>query len=553
MKRSLTIAFLFVAVFSVAQASLSAPAARPKLIVGIAIDQFRADYLERFSDLFGEDGFRRLLQEGAVFADAQHLHSVTVTAPGHAAFMTGTVPTQNGIIANEWFDRAEGKKVSSVSDDGEKPVGSSSGNAASPHRLIGSTLGDELKLSNGGVSRVIGISMKDRAAILPAGHHPNGAFWFDSSTGQFITSTYYMKELPSWAIRFNSSHPADAYFGKTWTKLRPEADYKRSGIDDSPYESPETKRRVFPYVINGGDKRPSPAFYEQLLVSPFSNELLLAFAKAAIEGEHLGEHEVTDLLTISFSCNDTIGHNYGPYSHEVEDVTLRTDIVLSDLFHYLDSKLGRDGYVVALTADHGAAPSPEQAQALGLGGGRYSDSEVVDAASNALQKKFGAEKWILAYEGQNLYLDHAAAARHNVRVSDLARTAADAILQLEPIAFGFTEEDLTTGRLPADPFFQRFVRNYFPGRTGDVLVVQKPYYISGKNTTGHGSPYSYDSSVPVILWGPYFIPGRYSSAASPADIAPTLAFVLHIIRPSNAVGRVLTEALVSPSTMLQRE
>jgi arylsulfatase A-like enzyme len=249
------------------------------------------------------------------------------------------------------------------------------------------------------------------------------------------------------------------------------------------------------------------------------------------------------LLTISFSCNDTIGHNYGPYSHEVEDVTLRTDIVLADLFHYLDRRLGRDGYVVAFTADHGAAPAPEQAKALGLGGGRYTDGDVIQAVSMALEKKFGAEKWLVAYEDQNIYLNYDAATRHGLKITDLARAAADAALSLPQFAFAFTEEDLKSGRLPSDPLFQRVRRSYFSGRTGDVLLVQKPYYVSNDTTTGHGSPYNYDSNVPVILWGPFFTPGRYSSAASPADIAPTLAWILHITRPSSAIGRVLSEAL----------
>src|SRR5262245_19217725 len=294
MKRTFALGFLILFLFPyLSRKTLIAQAARPRLIVGIVIDQFRSDYLERFADLFVDDGFRRLLGEGAVFPDAQQRHSVTVTAPGHAAFMTGTVPSYNGIISNEWFERLEGKKVTSVSDDGVKPVGAAGGSGASPHRLIGSTLSDELKLSNGGASRVIGVSMKDRAAILPAGHHPDGAYWFDNASGQFITSTYYMKELPVWAAQFNAKRPADAFFGMVWNKLRPEADYARSGIDDSPYERPEIKKRVFPYTVNGGGTKPSAAFYEQLWLSPFANELLLAFAKAGIEGENLGNRGVT--------------------------------------------------------------------------------------------------------------------------------------------------------------------------------------------------------------------------------------------------------------------
>src|SRR5262245_1770015 len=327
---------VFLLLLTLAEARPQAQSAGPRLVVGIVIDQFRYDYLERFGDLFGEGGFRRLMQEGAVFTDAHYLHSVTVTAPGHAAFMSGSIPSQNGIIGNDWYDRAKGKTVTSVEDDDTRLVGAPGAPGSSPRRLIGSTLGDELKLSNGGASRVIGISMKDRAAVLPAGHHPEGAYWFDIASGKFVSSTYYMNELPSWAQRFNAKSPADAFFGQVWRKLRPESDYARSGIDDSPFERPDGGRRVFPYTITPGDPKPSENFYDNFLRSPFSNDLLVAFAKAAIEGEDLGRHAATDLLTISFSCNDVIGHNYGPYSHEVEDVTLRTDIVLANLFEYLD-------------------------------------------------------------------------------------------------------------------------------------------------------------------------------------------------------------------------
>jgi predicted AlkP superfamily pyrophosphatase or phosphodiesterase len=526
-------------------AAFGAPPSRPKLVVGIVIDQFRYDYLERFADLFGEGGFRRLIEGGAVFSDAQYMHSVTVTSSGHAAFMTGSTPSRNGVIANEWFDRATGKVVTSVSDETVQPVGSMAGKASSPRRLIGSTLGDELKLSTGGVSRVIGVSMKDRSAILPAGHHPDGAFWFDEQTGRFITSTYYMKELPSWVTAFNARHPVDEFFGRVWKKLRPEADYVRSGIDDSPYERPGGGKRTFPYTINGNTPQPSPAFYSQFLDSPFSNEVLAAFAKAAIEGEDLGNHAATDLLTISFSCNDVIGHDYGPYSHEVEDVTLRTDLVFSDLFAYLDRKLGRDNYIVALTADHGVSPSPEQARDMDLGGGRYNDEDVVSVVSSKLVEQFGDAKWLLSFENDNIYLDRNEALRHGVDFSELARAAADATQSLPQFAAAYTAEDFKENRFGFDAIAQRISRSYFAGRTGDVFLLPLPYYVTAQNTTGHGTPYSYDTNVPVVFWGAWFVPGRYTDAASPADIAPTLASILHVTRPSVAVGRVLTEALVT--------
>jgi predicted AlkP superfamily pyrophosphatase or phosphodiesterase len=504
------------------------------LIVGIVIDQFRYDYLERFGDLFGAGGFRRLMEEGAVFTDAQYLHSQTVTSVGHTTFMTGSIPAYTGIIANEWYERAEGKIVRSVADDAVKTVGSTTGRPSSPRRLIGSTLGDELKISNAGGSHVIGISIKDAPAILTTGHHPDGAYWFDPMSGGFITSTYYRKELPAWVEQFNAEHMAANFLGTQWKKLRPDPDYARSGIDDSPYEHPLGGHRVFPHTVDN---------YDQFMESPFSNDVLEAFAKAAIDGENLGKHNDSDLLIISFSSNDEIGHEYGPYSHEVEDVTLRTDIVLAELFRFLDEKIGRDKYVVALTGDHGVAPSPEQAQALSLGGGRFTDAGVMDSISTALIKRFGTQQWVLSYIDGNLYLDSKLASRQHIAFTDLMRAAADAALALPQFAAAYTADDFTSGHLALDAISQRVARNFFAGRSGDVVLIPKPYWVVSDKTTGHGTPYSFDTNVPVIFWGTWFAPGRYAREASPADIAPTLASLLRITRPSGAVGRVLVEAL----------
>jgi arylsulfatase A-like enzyme len=514
------IALLSVFLCAATGLGLAPPPARPKLVVGIVIDQFRYDYLERFGDLFGQGGFRRLMEEGAVFSDAHYLHSTTVTAVGHSTFMTGSIPAQHGIIANQWFDRETGKSVTSVSDGAE----------ASPRRLIGSTVGDELKLSNSGASHVVSVSMKDRSAILMAGHHPDGAYWFDSKTGRFVTSSYYMPAPPAWLDRFNSSDPAQAYLGKVWKPLRPAKDYVRSGVDDSPYEVPE--RHTFPYTV---------ATFSDFLESPFSNELLGKLAKAAIENEKLGTHSATDLLLVSFSDNDEIGHEYGPYSHEVEDATLRTDLVLADLFDYLDRRVGRDNYVVALTADHGVAPIPEA-----VGGGRFTEGDVTAAVTTALTKRFGEEKWVRAYESENVYLDPVAAERRRVSVAEVSRVAADAVRTLPQIAAAYTADDFESGRISEDTISQRVARSYYRGRTGDVLVIPKPYFTASKKSSGHGSPYSYDTNVPVILWGSWFVPGRYTSAVSPADIAPTLSSILRITRPSTAVGRTLSEAIRQP-------
>ncbi len=508
-------------------------ASRPKLIVGILIDQFRNDYLGRFGDLFGEGGFRRLLEEGAVFSDAQQLHATTVSSVGHATFMTGSIPTYHGIIGNQWFERAEGKVISSVDDEDVQPVGSATGQHSSPHRLIGSTLGDELKLSNAGTSRVIGVSIKDSSAILTSGHHPDGAYWFDNATGKFVTSSYYKTRLPEWVNRFNDKKIPSRFFGQ-WQKLRPETDYDRSGVDDSPYEHPGRGNRAFPHSIRN---------YTELLETPFGNDLLVAFAKAAVEGENLGKHDAPDLLTISFSSNDEVGHEYGPYSHEMEDITLRTDVVLADLFHYLDENIGHDDYVIVLTADHGVAPSPDQAKAMGLGGGRFSEAGAADFISSALNERYGPGKWIAALTEGNLYLDSSLASRQHVSFIDLTRAAALAALALPQFAAAYTSDDFKSGNFRHDAISQRVAMTFFNGRSGDVVLIPKPYWVASDKTTNHGAPYNYDTSVPLIFWGISFLPGHFATAASPADIAPTLASILHITPPSGAIGRVLNEVL----------
>jgi predicted AlkP superfamily pyrophosphatase or phosphodiesterase len=401
-------------------------------------------------------------------------------------------------------------------------------------RAGGSPEKPKLVISNAGASRVIGISIKDAPAILTTGHHPDGAYWFDPGSGGFITTTYYTKRLPAWVEQFNARNIPASSLGKKWTKLRPEVDYARSGIDDSPYERPPGGHRVFPHPVDN---------YDQFMESPFSNDALAAFAKAAIEGESLGRHNDPDLLIISFSSNDEIGHEYGPYSHEVEDVTLRTDIVLADLFRFLDERLGRDSYVVALTGDHGVAPSPEQAQALSLGGGRFTNAAVIDAISTELVKKFGPQKWVLSYVNGNLYLDSNLASRQHIAFPDLMRAAASAALALPQFAAAYTADDFSAGHFASDSVSRRIARNFFASRSGDVVLIPKPYWVVSDKTTGHGTPYSFDTNVPVIFWGIWFAPGRYAREASPADIAPTLASILRITRPSGAVGRVLTEAL----------
>ena len=525
-------------------ARASNPNKKVRLVVGIVIDQFRADYLTRFEDLFGEGGFRRLLRGGAVFTNARYIHTPTYTACGHATFMSGATPALNGIVGNEWYERETGKRVTSVLDAGVKPLGGREGAAgASPARLLSSTLGDELRLSSQSQSKVVGIALKDRSAILPAGKRPNGAYWYDSQVGAFVSSTYYFSDLPEWVKKFNREQRPDRYFGATWDRLLPEAAYRRSLPDDSAYEKSSLGGNKFPYQVTGGEAAPGPKFYSQFELTPFANEYTVAFARAAIEAEGLGADDQTDLLTVSFSANDILGHAYGPYSQEVEDMTVRTDRVFADFFNYLDQRIGLENTLIALTADHGVAPVPEQARDLGIGG-RLDPKAVTDAIEGALDGRFGEEKWVLSFVNSNVYLDQEAVARRKLDRADVEREAGEAVLRLPGIAYCYTRAQIMAGQIPPTPVARSVAHGFFAQRNGDLVVVPAPFFMFGEGlATTHGTPYGYDAHVPVIFFGAGVAAGHYAVEASPADIAPTLAALLKVEPPSNAVGRILTDAL----------
>jgi predicted AlkP superfamily pyrophosphatase or phosphodiesterase len=457
--------------------------------------------------------------------------------------MSGATPSMSGIIGNEWYDRASGKRVTSVSDDKVKLIGGKEGaSGMSPLKLLGSTIGDELKLSSGGQSKVVGLSLKDRSAILPSGKRPNGAYWYDANTGNMVSSTYYFSDLPEWVKKFDKEMRPDRFFGKKWEKLLPESAYQRSTADDMPYEKFSAGNK-FPYLINGGEEVPGPRFYYQFEYTPFANDFLVDFAKAAIEGEQLGADDTTDLLTISFSSNDLIGHSYGPYSQEVQDMTLRTDRTLAELFNYLDQKIGLDHALIVLTADHGVAPAPAHAQQYGLGG-NVEQKAVTEAVQNALNKSFGGDKWILDFLNGNVYFDEDAIERRKLNVEDVERAACQAIVKIEGVGECFTRSQILSGRLPQTKVARSVANGFNARRNGNLVLVPQPFFLIGEGmTTTHGAPYTYDTHVPIILYGAGVAPGTFYSDASPADIAPTLATMLKIETPSNCVGRILSEAI----------
>ncbi|MGE5644690.1 MAG: alkaline phosphatase family protein [Acidobacteriota bacterium] len=498
----------------------AAPApAKPKLVVGIVIDQFRYDYLTRFRADYNS-GFARLLTRGAVFTNARYRHFPTITAIGHSTFMTGATPSRSGIAGNEWYDREAGKEVTSVGDDATKLLGAGDRTGASPRKLVVSTVGDELKMATRGKSRVIGISLKDRAAILPSGHICDGAYWFDGASGNFVSSDFYFPDLPAWVKDFNGSRPADRYLNAVWKPLVPSPDF------------PAFEKRMA--------ASPGKAFYGSLAPSPYGNELVEEFAERAIVAERLGTSGATDLLTVSFSSNDYVGHQLGPDSPEVRDMSIRMDRLLGRLLDFIDKRVGLANTLVVLTGDHGVSPMPEVLMERKMPGGRLPAKAVDSAIEQALVERYGEGKWTV---GDGSYLNRDLIRSKKLNEAEVEQTAADAVARLPHIFRVYTREQLLKGRTIGDEITRAVENGFYPSRSGDLFIVAEPYWIESGSGATHGSPFGYDSHVPVIFMGPNVKAGRYDAAAAPNDIAPTLATMLDVETPSGSVGRVLTEML----------
>ena len=538
-------------------AASAASTTRPRLVLLIVVDQFRYDFLERFGDLFGAGGLRRLQRAGASWTNANYDHIPTETAPGHATLLTGTWPSENGIIGNQWFDRASGKIVSNVSDESATLIGGGATEpASSPRRMLVSTLADELRIVSQGRSKAIGISVKDRAAILTVGRHASAAYWYSSNTGQMVSSTYYFNRLPDWVVRFNNSKPADAYFGKTWARLKPESLYNQLSGDDRPsWEDIGTAKdtNFFPHVITGGASACCDRnFYGALNYSPFSNDLLLDFAERAITNEALGADADTDVLSVSFSANDYVGHRFGPYSHEAMDMTLRVDESIAALLNFVDARVGLQHTLVVFTADHGCAPTPEHAASLNLPGERIKPAALRSAICNAIKTRYdracndkGESEYILGFENEYVYFNPVTLKRDNIAREEIERIVGEAAMTVPGIRRFFTRTQLERGAIsPNDVVARRALHGFNAQRSGDVLVMPEPYkYLNEYGGATHGSPYSYDTHVPLVIMGGGIAPGRYAQAAAPSDIAPTLATLLRMPPPSNVTGRVLTEGI----------
>lgn len=505
---------------------------KPKLVVAIIIDQFRYDYLTRFkADYHG--GLHQLMTQGADFTNGFYAQVPTVTAVGHSIFMSGAMPSVSGIVGNSWYDRNEKKIVTSVCDSREKLVGGRPGESggdrcedsdpASPRRLTVSTVGDELMIASP-QSKVIGVSIKPRGAILPSGHRAVGAYWFDDETGHFITSTYYMNALPEWANGFNARKLAAHYVDEKWPSF-PKWDF---------------------HAPKGG-KEP----YLRIPASPWGNELIEGFAEEALTGEKLGARGVTDLLTVSFSSNDYIGHQVGPDAPEVRDMALRTDMLLAKLFKRIDQQVGLKNTVIVLSADHGVASLPAEDARVKMPGTYLSGTAIEEAVTEVLNNRFGKADWIIPSGSQtSLYINLEALLKAKTADGKLASWAdvfgaVRYFILSKPelhIARIYTRDQLDNG-IPGDFIAQAAMNGYYPARSGDMFLIFEPDFMIGKSGTNHFSPWSYDRHVPILFMGPGIHAGHYSGTIVPNDIAPTLATMLDTQTPSGSSGRVLSEML----------
>ncbi len=517
MKRLLVLLLFFCIVVPPA-ARASAYNAHPRLVVILVIDQFRGDYLERYHDEFGASGFRLFTDRGAYFTDCNYDYANTYTAPGHATLLTGAYSDGHGIFANEWWDPARKRQVTSVEDDSTPLVGGTAGAlGASPHNLLASTLGDELKLATHGKARVFGIALKDRAAILPAGWSGDGAFWIDQKTGAWVSSTYYGAQLPEWVQQFNNSKAADKYWDQEWTDA--------SGS-----------------VLGNTARKPGVGFYEIVGGTPLANDYEFEFARELITNEKLGSGPATDLLIISLSANDILGHRVGPDAPEMHAMALALDRQIAEFASFLAGHLGLANVWMALSADHGVAPIPAEARALRIPASALDDGKLRAQVNQALAGRMGKREFVRSADFGLFFLAPEA-------FGNTPEAAAEQAVGAALVAAGmrgfFTKSQLAQGNAPATALGRKYLHSASPYGGWWVMAVPPPFFVPGARGTSHGAPYSYDTHVPLAFYGAAFRPGAYRGHSEPVDLAATLASLLGVNQPSSSIGRVLTEALAS--------
>ena len=516
----------------------------PNLILVLAIDQMRFDYLTRFDDLY-EGGLRKLIDEGAVFTNARYRHAGTWTGPGHSVILSGRHPSNSGIIFNEWYDTLLERGVTVVEDPFHSPLGGS-GAGASPVNFVGFTVGDALKRADPR-SKIVGVSVKDDSAVLMAGRFGDAAYWYEVAEGNFITSTYYMDESPGWLERWNSKRMADRYAGVQWTRLMEDSSiYEEYAGEDAIEGEWDGINTIFPHGILGNP--PEADFYYDLSWTPFADEITLDVSLEAVTAHDLGTDASTDILAIGFSGTDRVGHRYGAKSQELMDQLLRLDLLLARLFDQVDERVGLDSTLVVMTSDHGVLPLVETLQVEGIDARRAHPIVFQDAVDAALNERFERPAGFVVQMrpyGDGIYLNTALIAERGVLRSEVEQTITDALIGTGLVAAVYTHEQLASGEPSGDPYLQLFRNSFFSSRSPHLSIRLDPYvYMSSfPGGTGHGTAYDYDRHVPIVLMGPGVRAGTFPLESGPEDIAPTLAAILGLDYPREPDSRILSEAL----------
>ena len=513
---------------------------KPKLVVGIVVDQMRYDFLYRYAEKYSPGGFKRLMNEGFNCRNNHYDYAPTVTAAGHAAIFTGSVPAIDGIIGNEWFNQKTGKSVYCVEDSSVRTVGSDSkAGLMSPKNLLVSTITDQLRIANNFQSKTIGIALKDRGSILPAGHTANAAYWFDSKNGAWITSTFYMNNLPQWVQDFNALKMPQKYVVEGWKTLLPMEQYTESTADNQMYESKLSgeKTPTFPHELAA---QSGVNLLEVIRTTPFGNTLTKDFALAAIKNENLGKSPKTDFLTVSFSSTDYVGHSFGPNSVEAEDTYLRLDKDIAEILTTLDNTLGKDNYLVFLSADHGVADIPGFWQSQKLPAGIFDRSGAMSELKTALKTAFGEGGFIRAEDNSQLYLDNVTLQAKKLTYAQVHAVIRETLLKREDVTDVIDLHNLGNATLP--DYQLNFIKNGLnPRRSGDIMIVLNPSWFAGYKTgTTHGTLYRYDTHVPLLFYGWKVKTGETTIRTNISDIAPTVADFLNILEPNGSIGNVIS-------------
>lgn len=522
---------------------------RPKLVVGLVVDQMRWDYLYRYYNRYVNGGLKRLVNEGFSAENTFIPYTPTYTACGHTCVYTGSVPALNGIIGNNWYDPQLKRDVYCSEDTTVRTVGSNTiAGMMSPKNMLTNTITDELRLATNFQGKVIGISLKDRGSILPAGHSANAAYWYDGQTGDWITSTYYMKELPTWMQKYNSMKLADKYFAKNWNTLYPIASYTQSTTDNKSYEGKNRGEEspVFPHPL----KLYAGKNYDMIKSTPYGNTITLDLAKVAIDAEDLGKDEITDFLAVSCSSTDYVGHQYGPNSIEAEDTFLRLDKDIEDFFNYLDKTVGKGNYLLFLTADHGAAHVPGFMKENKLPAGVFNSGALVSKLNTYLEDKFKVKKAVLMSMNNQIIFDRENQDLAKLDFNLVKSTTIDFLITVEGVLNAVDLKKIAESTL-TEPMKTMITNGYNARRSGDIYFNLDPNWFSGGKTgTTHGSWNPYDSHIPLVFMGWNVKPGKTNKTYHMTDIAATLAAMLHIQMPNGSIGEPITE-LTHQQTTLQ--